>query len=88
MAKVQTKVLQPNVNYTEEERQKMLSKVVIAPAKIKLQKELDEMQKRKNEKAVQDALDQKRDQEMKNRMQKDNRVEEEQRLKLEREKNR
>ncbi len=58
MAKVQTKVLQPNVNYTEEERQKMLSKVVIAPSKIKLQKELDEIQKRKNEKAVQDALDQ------------------------------
>jgi hypothetical protein len=88
MAKVQTKVLQPNVNYTEEERQKMLSKVVIAPAKIKLQKELDEIQKRKNEKAVQDALDQKRDQEMKSRMQKDNRVEEEQRLKSERDKNR
>ena len=76
------------MNYTEEERQKMLSKVVIAPAKIKLQKELDEIQKRKNEKAAQDALDQKRDQEMKSRMQKDNRVEEEQRLKQEQEKNR
>jgi hypothetical protein len=88
MAKVQAKVIQPTVNYTDEERQKMLSKVVIAPAKIKLQKELDEMQKRKNDKAQQDPAIQQREVDMKNQIVDDKRIQEEQKLKLEREKKR
>lgn len=88
MAKVQSKVLQPNSNYTAEERQNMISKVVIAPAKIKLQKELDEIAKRKSENAIQNPISEKRDNEMKTQIEEDRRRLEEQRLKFETDKKR
>ncbi len=49
MAKVNSHITEPQTVYTEEERNRMISKVKLHPAKIELQAELDEMAKRKAE---------------------------------------
>ncbi len=52
MAKIKDDAFEVPVNYTEAEREIMLSKVKIVPGKINLQKEFDEMAARKSQKVA------------------------------------
>lgn len=52
MAKIKSDAFEVPINYTEAEREIMLSKVKIVPGKINLQKEFDEMAARKNQKVA------------------------------------